>query len=451
MINRFSSHTLSLDDLIAEPVNIKRIEDSRDDVTTPDLDYILGYTAPYIQIRNYVIDIHHIHMFELNEYSKVPKISTIIKVLSTSELGINILQDKELLKIFMRGPDKELSHIRGDYFITSFDKINKGLNTDLIIEAELNIPRLYSSVNKSYVGTSFEVIQQIAKDLNLGFASNIQSTNDKMTWISSNQTYLEFIDYIVKYAWINDNSFLDWYIDPYYNLVFYEVDKTLKYKEVDVKLFLNNISGKKKLDELKDNSFVWKNVLSDVKEIMPTNHGITSMKIINNTGKLKLGYVMENIIVDYDDLEKYQFTNEAISNINEGLPLKSRLKDTHYKEEKKVLYLGIQNDNMHSNYKYAILHNYINNIELQKLNLEVEVSSPNLTYTIGDNIYLQLTDVRIGNNTEEFSWKDYQDGKTTDLKQYTNSYKIQGIKHIYRKSNFFTTYLLTRREWPIEE
>ena len=448
MIEQVFSHNIVLQDLSLEPSSTETINSNRKIVPT-DLDYTAGYLYPMLQIRTYSIHKDSILNFEIDCYNKIPKVNALIRLDKTHPLVINVLRDRELLKVFLRTANNELNHIRVDFYITNVNRIDKSLYTDLIIEGELNIPMLYASINKAYSGTSYNVIKAISNELGLGFSSNISNTDDEMIWPAVNQSYYDFIDYVCAHSWIDDTSFMDWYIDIYYNIVFYDVELSLKYEKFQTKAY-TVYSGQAKHVEEQQLFIEWENVITDNSTMQSTDHGYSNINIINNSKLSKKGYVLNNTFLDYNDLSVVTFDTESITNTNEGIPLKSRIDDDNFRNEKQVLYLGIQNDNMHPNYLYSPIHNKFNNTELKKLNLEVSTNELNLNYIVGDNIYLHATDIRLEQDANK-SLNEKLDGGIIDQTQFTNNYKIQGIKYIYKKGIKYTKYLLTRREWPITE
>lgn len=449
MITQKFSHSLSLQELSIQMLAQSNYDDTKDSKRA-ELDFVAGYTYPMVQVKNIDIKPEELVSLEIDSYGKIPKVTCIIRVIKTHDFVMNILKDREILKVFVRSNNPDKNHIRLDFFLTSIDQINKKDSIQFVLSGELNIPRLNASVNRGFAGTSLDVVRSIAQELKLGFSTNLTSTDDDMIWIATNQTYHQFIDYVVKHSWIDDQSFTDWYIDVYNNLVFYEVEDTLMYREIDTRFYRKFSSTKKQYDEAENKSFEWKNVLSDLPDFANTDHGFENLRVINNSKLSKTGYVNNNIILDYSDLEVVDFVSEAITNENRGVPLKSRPDDETYKDELRSKFLGIQNDNMHTNYMYAVVHNHINNLELDKLNIEVSATDVNLNYIIGDSIYLQVTEPRLPEMSNE-SMESRKSGVTYDQEQLTNDYQIHGIKHIYKNESIYTKYLLTRKEWPLEE
>ena len=111
--------------------------------------------------------------------------------------------------------------IRMDFRVASYEtsKIDEQKHAyRFLIKGVLDVDQLNYSLYESRKGTSYNVIKDIATKLGLGFASNVQSSNDSMTWINPSDTYKEWIKDITKYSYVSDTSFVWTFIDFYYNI-----------------------------------------------------------------------------------------------------------------------------------------------------------------------------------------------------------------------------------------
>ena len=85
----------------------------------------------------------------------------------------------------------------------------------MVIEGKMNIPHIYDEVSQAYEGTSFEVLQEIAKELGLGFSSNVSTTDDKMRWVCPFKSKEKFVQEITDAAWSSPREFYTSFIDVY--------------------------------------------------------------------------------------------------------------------------------------------------------------------------------------------------------------------------------------------
>jgi len=90
------------------------------------------------------------------------------------------------------------------------------------IHANYHIPNLWNHVMKAYGEiTTYEYMEQTAKDLGLGFCSNVSDTKDKRYIYNPMQTRLEHIRSTVEYSHDDTKeSVYDWWIDYWNNLNF---------------------------------------------------------------------------------------------------------------------------------------------------------------------------------------------------------------------------------------
>jgi hypothetical protein len=114
---------------------------------------------------------------------------------------------------------------------------------------------------------------------------------------------------------------------------------------------------------------------------------IEKYRIVNNAASVTLGDGYRRIIQYYDtaDKEYRTFTIEPLTTENlppDQAPLKGKYDaegEKLYREQQKYKYLGKQSANVHTNYYYAQMLNYKNMIELEKLYLEIELETPNMS------------------------------------------------------------------------
>jgi len=113
--------------------------------------------------------------------------------------------------------------------------------------------------------------------------------------------------------------------------------------------------------------------------------------------------------------------------------------------------------NHHSNYMRAQVHNLVNMIELDKLNLEVKVQGTNTNIIKGDKIPTVFIigdqfEAQLANNDTE----NTEPREAVDL-FYTGWYYVKGFNLTWKKgpdqiaSYFSQSFTLTRREWTPPE
>ena len=146
-------------------------------------------------------------------------------------------------KVFIRSQNKEFKPIRQNYHITSAYYSEYSTGREYTMSGVLFIEGLHSDVVKSWGRlSSYDLCQCIAKDLELGFASNETTTNDEMCRICPNVTLTEFIKTDLETSiYKDDDSFFKLFIDQYYYLNLVEVNQMLSCK-LDIKQLTDTLS-----------------------------------------------------------------------------------------------------------------------------------------------------------------------------------------------------------------
>ena len=68
-------------------------------------------------------------------------------------------------------------------------------------------------------------LEKIARDLQLGLTTNIDSTNDSQPRLQSYISFVDFIRDIVEDSYISEDAFTKFYIDQYYYLTYVDINK----------------------------------------------------------------------------------------------------------------------------------------------------------------------------------------------------------------------------------
>ena len=308
----------------------------------------------------------------------------------------------------------------------------------------------------------------------------------------------EFIQDLTLKAWKGENSFFDSWIDVYYNLNFVNVQKILlaQEEELDPAGFMGNI----------DVEFTWgthtdqeeaiaaPKVLSNFTGYRNSSSYIMSWKPVNRSSAITFEYgtsmncsFYEHLDILYSDPESQKYWNLEVSpaydpdKLNNHILLRGRTywdasinrgeqarANYNYKDiYKRAPWLGIQytitnpdeptdkwTGNHHPNYMRAQVHNLMNMVELDKLNLEVKVQGTNANIIKGDKLPVVLI---IGDQYEaQLINAEDQPLEVID-RFYTGWYYVKGFNLAWTKgrdkisSNFSQTYILTRREWTPPE
>lgn len=332
---------------------------------------------PFVYYNGMQIDVNNIQSFRIYYKSGLPCLSIIFYD------TLNLMEDKAMpldnskIKVFINPKSTQLKEILIQFKITSFN-VNGGVYS---ITGVLDVDLLQVMQYKSYSNmTSHKALQNIAQDCGLGFNTNIDDTDDKMTWINTGNYVYDFIEEIVETSYKSDTAFLSYYIDYYYNLNFVDVAKELD-RNVDNQVGVSdksldealNTGGEERLTTL---------LFSNDYSMSETNNYFNSYRIINNSTLVSLNSGYKNIIKYYDELEKdfLIFNVDSITSQKPGkIILKAQPQDNNFFNlNTTTYYLGkFDSDNVHKNYNYAVVQNDKNLFDLQKIVLEINLSNPN--------------------------------------------------------------------------
>lgn len=450
----------------------------------------LGGTQPIIKINNYIFSSKEIKYFELNSGNFLPTMELTVTLGSGKFMVRDFPKDGDVASVFIRSYTDLYKPISNDYLITYVEttrsKDAEGSNLSLTIYGILNINYLFAEQCKAIKDkTSFDALLEIANQLQLGFVSNIKSTNDKMTWLCGYQTYKEWIDNIATHAYNDDKSFFDIWIDWYYQLNFAEMNRIYSVGDKEDSKDGLLMSSMQKDHNLDDNlsSYKTKNMLCNDPSYEKTNYYFDSMELINSSGNINIfnGYKRYVQFYDVGLKDDYQVKPEKHTQIyvdpliTEGSEnfkhvQKGRAKEDYYKDTNKRVWQGIQYSNKfkHNVHPYWKLSEYINfqNLEnTDKLILKLHLPKCNFNLYRGQRI--AVTSIiagdperaRVGGHDTD-GFKEH--GAVVDRFISANNYVILGINIIYEMvstkqkdsagsswGTFRQELVLGRREWEL--
>jgi hypothetical protein len=462
----------------------------------------VGISYPVICINNHVIKEEEIESMEISCIGLLPKIFLEVTTINDDLLYKDPPKDGDIISVFIRTTTDVIVPLRCDFIITHNNTMSSvitamPLSNKMILTGDLFIPGLYSQLTSyAAIGTSKDLFKNIAKKLNIGFATNdMDEPNDKQLWISPKDSMRNFINKIINHAWENEQSFFKTWIDIYYNLNYINVNKTLMSADEIDTTALSTIYDTQKLnpidtdqsnaaeapkvftnlnDNLKKSPFYvisWLPYNQSTKITEEIGSQINSHEFFHNQNLFNTEddpYVslMNTQMYDPNKIDSYMIlrgrtTYDAnTANINDMAHenIKSDDINTHSK------WCGIQyvmseddntesnnntwSGNVHKNYNRAELHNLLNNKELDKMYITITVAGACLQVMRGEKMPVLLNYTPgIANNAINNS--------TNINKLYSGTYFVDGYRILYRYtkssagfSGFTTEFILKRREWP---
>ena len=242
----------------------------------------------------------------------------------------------------------------------------------------MDINELYYTPYIAYKGSSYDVLRQLAEYCKLGFATNIDSTDDLMTWINPGEKIQTYINDITQHSYKNDGTFLWSYIDFYYNLTYLDLEKQLK----DDTSKLSEASTSK---QLTDKEQVLPLKLTNHPDSNATDMFIKQYNLDNSSTKsnLDIGYKAR---LRYYDMTENDMTSILLDTLSDAgkkgdqVVMKAQPDDMTglLTNSLTTLYGGKQDqDNVHKNFLYAYKQNSQNLQFLQKIKMTIVMGQPN--------------------------------------------------------------------------
>lgn len=399
---------------------------------------VLGTTEPILAINSKNIPWSSVDMFELKADDFIPSLAMSFideEDVFTGDLAIT---NGDIVSFYVKSTKKTLKPIRIDFYITkstplSFKDPSGELRVEFTIKGIIHIPELWKEFSDSFPGSSYKTLQTIADELDLGFASNIDNTKDgeDMKWISPFQTYKEFIKEVTNFSYINDDSFQTSFIDFYYNLNFVEVNREIRPPE--------------KFEEFVEAYFSFEGEENDAPLIVSNMDisgenafNFSGNRIVDESGEISLLEGYGKVLQFYDGKRQSQNVEPLLQDSGDGFIMRGRLDSFYADELKRHKFRGIQTPNVHKNFKYAEFLNYVNNKELKKLKLEIDLDAVNLNFYKYQNIPVLFL--------RSF---DSDTGENLDLNKFlSGNFLILDIKFWKDENRLRQTLVLGRREWP---
>lgn len=336
---------------------------------------------PFVYYGSYQIEVQNILSFSIYYINSFPHLSM------TFYDTLNLMKDKGMplddtkIKVFINPRSSQLKEILLQFKITSFSVSGAKYEIEGVLDANLLHVVQYKSYSQS---TSHKVLQQVAKDVGLGFNTNIDDTNDKMTWINPGYHVADFIEEVVSSSYKDDNSFLSSFVDFYYNLNFVDINKELV-RDISNDLTVTDVSLFKAADnDSTEQGSVVRLILTNDEAYRESNLYFSSYEIMNNSTGLSLKSGYKNIMkyYDVDNKDFLVFDIQSItSQNNDSIILKGAPQDEEfYNLNTNVYYLGkLDPDNAFVNYNFTKIQNEKNLFELQKISMEIIMGNPNLS------------------------------------------------------------------------
>ena len=308
------------------------------------------------------------------------------------------------LNIRSQGDETTLKPVRIDFTIVDCKPIGGGGGVsanEYLITGRMFVPKLFAeSVEYEEEVTSWDALLNIAEKMQLGFASNVEDTNDLMTWTNPNDTTETWIQDIVANSYLNDDTFFTSYIDPYYYLTLVDVNRLFS-QEGAIEASLNfsqnagDTMGANGASGQEDN---FPNYLSNMVQMQGGARYISKYQMINKSGEISKANGYKRY-TQYWDLETREWVSEFVDPLTNNTPgmipaTKGRIVNGEVEgprnDQVKYKYLGTQGDNVHAQYQYSTVLNYQNITEINKMGMVIELDTLNPALVRYSRIFCQI-------------------------------------------------------------
>ncbi len=438
---------------------------------------------PIIRINQYSVQADRLELFELDCTGFYPTCRFSFYDTDGLFTARHFPKDGDLVQVYIRSAGEETTFkpIRIDFTIEDIKPLGGGGSTEtssfILVEGRMNVPNLFTEKVEFQVGNSWDALLNIAESLQLGYASNIDNTDDEQTWTNPYDTSIKFIQDIVANSYLNDDSFFTAYIDPYYYLTFVDVNRLFGQEDdIEASLLYSTNPGDTigAADSDIDNESVFPHILSNMIEMKSTSKYISKYQQINKSGQISKdnGYKR---FTQFWDLNTKEFISEFVDPLMTETPglvpmTKGRLVDGEVEgprnDQVKYKYLGTQGDNVHPNFMYSAILNYQNLVETNKFGMIIELDSINPSIYKYSRIYCQIfeyaqgvknvltessNDENVPNGVQKKQETEDNFGNDTSLQNgiineyLTGFYVITGIEYILTKPGRLRQRLHLRR------
>jgi hypothetical protein len=361
---------------------------------------------PIIRVNQYDVQGDRLIMFELNCTGFYPTCRFSFFDRDGLFTARHFPKDGDIVQVYIRSAGEETTFkpIRIDFTVEDIISLGGGGNTDsssqLLIECRMNIPNLFTERVEFKIGNSWDALLNIAEDLQLGYASNVDNTDDSQTWTNPYDTSMKFIQDIVANTYLNDDSFFTSYIDPYYYLTLVDVNKLFDQDtalEETLGFSFNATDTMGSGDPLKIDPTIPYMLTNDL-VLKGSSMYISTYQQINNSGQISKNNGYKRFS-QFFDLNAKEFISEFVDPIVNDTPgmipiTKGRLINGEVEgprnDQVKYKYLGTQGDNVHSNYMYSAILNYQNLAEINKSGMVIELDSVNPSILRYSRIYCKI-------------------------------------------------------------
>lgn len=341
---------------------------------------------PFVYFNGVQLDI--LEEFEIASKGFLPTIRLTFKDSYGKISSTRYPTDDNKVKVLISPRSSVLRPIFMEFKVIDIHKLE---DNDYELSGVINInPLLLQNTETFPNATSFDVMKKMSDISGLGFKSNVNDSDDKMTWVNISHTKrYEFIKKVLEHSYISDSSFVWAYVDFYYYLNYLDLEKQINQNVEKQKGVIS--PGMDRISQLLGKSSQISTsalYLTNDRHASSSTNFYESAKVINSSTKISIreGYMSIMGYYDSDNRNMYRFNIDALETPG-NLPLRSN-DDAFFNNNNSKVYKGrLIGDNVHKNYHYAQEQNKGNLDELQKIGLVLTLPNPNFNLYRFQKIY----------------------------------------------------------------
>lgn len=404
--------------------------------------------VPQIYYYNQEIPMQYVKNLKIESYKFLPTLTVTFDDVYNILHDIGLPADNAKVTVILPSKSDNLADIFLEFKITNYkvkpirNNYNKRIEMSGILNIENLLVKNYEAFKEK---TSYEVCEELAKEVGMGLMSNVTSSKDKMNWLNPGMNrYLFLQDEIIKKSWLGDNSFVWSFVDFYYNLNYVDVEKSLTDS-------IDQIEWVAKKHDEEEGATTVSPILSNDMSMKDTNIFFTGGKVNNISTEISLlrGYLRDISYYDVDgnwnkkagSYKEYTLDTITAPDGNNTVYLKGDPNDTtFYENNKSYHYLGkIDTANMHPDYLWAEMQNNENVYDLQKISMNIIL--PHANFNIKRFEKLKL--VFVNNQTNSS-----QNARNFKL---NGEWLVTGITFKWTGDVYFQTLTIVKRELTYNE
>lgn len=222
-------------------------ETNKPDITGGNTPYkqtaLYGIVTPLVRVNDIVIDIDSVLYFELDGKGRLPKLELTILDKSDIIKGLqNPGTDNEVRIQILPRLENAYKKIDMTFYIKHCDNDDNVLYLSCIYK----IPNLYNNRVKCFGElSSYEFFEKVANECQLGFATNVESTNDKRYLYCAYESYNELMEKTISTSGddLQNPILYDYWIDYWNNINFVNIYERFNSvdKDEDMMIYVNSL------------------------------------------------------------------------------------------------------------------------------------------------------------------------------------------------------------------